>query len=170
MAPLLVNAQKPPASGAAVVPAPPRGVMIHRELGKWWTNSELASKMNLTDNQITQLDTVFYQHRMNLIDYRAELEKQELKLDSLLNSDHPEEGQVNGQLDQVLAARAKLEREFTAMTLDLRRVLSPAQWRQLRSHRPEPGAGDRIFFRSVPAPPGAGAPFSLPVPPPPDLE
>src|SRR5271169_5529691 len=84
-------------------------------MGEWWKNSELAKKLQLTDAQVKQLNETFLDHRLKLIDYRAEMEKQDLKLKSLLDEDVPNAGQVNAQVDQVLAARGKLEREFTMM-------------------------------------------------------
>ena len=96
--------------------------VMHGELGQWWKNSEVAQKLQLTNQQLTKLDQIFYQHRMNLIDYQAETEKQDLKLQALVDADSPDEAQINQQMDQVLESRGKLEREFTTMTLDLRRV------------------------------------------------
>ena len=97
--------------------------MYHGELGKWWQNSDIAKKLQLSDGQIAQLDQTFYDHKLKLIDYGAEMEKQDLKLQTLLDADVPNEGQVEAQVDQVLAARGKLEREYTLMNLDLRKVL-----------------------------------------------
>ena len=110
-------------------------VMIRHEMGKWWQNPDVVSKLGLSDSQISQLNQVFYNHKMNLIDYGAAMEKQDLKLQSMLDADQPDEGQVNAQVDQVLAARGKLEREFTTMSLDLRKQLSLEQWRQLKTIR-----------------------------------
>ncbi len=155
---------------------PGMNVMYHRELGKWWKNSETAKKLQLTDNQIGQLDQTFYDHKVKLIDYGADMEKQDLKLQTLLDADVPNEAQVVGQVDQVLTARGKLEREYTLMNLDLRKVLSLEQWRQLKSIRGENGGfGEKVFFRKVlPAgmepltvPPPPGAPPLPPPPPPP---
>jgi protein CpxP len=109
------------------------------EMGKWWENSELVKKLQLTDAQIKQLNQTFFDHRMKLIDYHAEMEKQDMKLQSLLDEDSPSEAQVGAQVDQVLAARSKLEREDTMMSLDLRKVLSVDQWRQLKAIRKEHG-------------------------------
>jgi Spy/CpxP family protein refolding chaperone len=139
-------------------------------MGKWWQNAETAKKLQLSDGQISQLDQIFYDHKMKLIDHGAELEKQDLKLQTLLDADVPNEGQVEAQVDQVLAARGKLEREYTMMNLDLRKVLSVEQWRQLKSLRGDRGAfGDRIFFRRLrpPGAPGSGPaePFTAPLPP-----
>jgi Spy/CpxP family protein refolding chaperone len=141
-------------------------VFFHRELGKWWKDSETAKKLQLTNEQITQLDQTFYDHRLKLIDYGAEMEKEDLKLQTMLDADVPNEGQVDAQVDQVLVARGKLEREYTMMSLDLRKVLSLEQWRQLKSIRGDAGGfGDRIFFRKI-GPGGApgGPPFNMPAP------
>ena len=157
---------------------PKAGIIYHRELGKWWQNSEVAKKLQLSGGQTTQLDQIFYDHRVKLIDYGAEMEKEDLKLQTLLDADVPNEGQIDTQVDQVLSARGKLEREFTMMNLDLRKVLSLEQWRQLKSLRGDSGGfGDRIFFRHalppgavpLPPPPPGMAP-GLPVPPPPPNE
>jgi Spy/CpxP family protein refolding chaperone len=158
----------PPISGQITVEGPPgKGAMIvRREMGKWWKNSQIAKKLQLSDGQITQLDQTFYDHRLKLIDYGAEMEKEDLKLQNLLDADVPNEGQVGSQVDQVLSARGKLEREYTMMNLDLRKVLSVEQWRQLKSIRNErdPG-GDHVFFYKK-LPPGGVPPEGLPPLPP----
>jgi Spy/CpxP family protein refolding chaperone len=47
-------------------------VVFRGELGKWWQNSEIAKKLQLNDGQISQLDQIFYEHKLKLIDYGAE--------------------------------------------------------------------------------------------------
>jgi hypothetical protein len=179
LSPLCLHAQsRQPESGTMSVTTRTRGAMVyhtefHGELGKWWQNSDVAKKLQLSDGQIGQLDQTFYDHKLKLIDYGADMEKQDLKLQTLLDADVPNEGQVEAQVDQVLAARGKLEREYTLMNLDLRKVLSLDQWRQLKSIRGQTGGfGDKVFFRKV-LPPGTGAvtgpmpPGALPMLPPP---
>lgn len=152
----------PPVPGGPAMPA--KRILVHRELGKWWQNGEIVKKLQLTDAQVSQLEQVFYDHRMRLIDYGADMEKNDLKLQTLLDADVPNEGQINNQIDQVLEARGKLERESTIMNLDLRKVLSLAQWRQLKSIRGDAGGfGDRIFFRKFVGP--GGGPETAPLPP-----
>src|SRR5262249_8007268 len=125
-------------------------------------------KLQLSDGQVAQLDQIFYDHRMKLIDYGADMEKQDLKLHSLLDADAPNEGEIGSQVDLVLAARGKLEREYTFMNLDLRKVLSLDQWRQLKSIRGDAGTGDNIIFmKKQLGGPGAG-PIQAPFPP--DIE
>lgn len=161
---LATQAQNPVPSAQPPGPSPQGNVIYHREMGKWWQNSDVARKLQLTDGQITQLEQVFYDHRMKLIDYGAEMEKRDLKLQGLLDADVPNEEQVESQIDQVLAARGKLEREFTMMHLDLRKVLSLEQWRQLKTIRGDAaGFSGPVFFHKNIGP--ATAPFVVPLPP-----
>lgn len=147
---------------------PPPGVkgrharVVTREMGKWWENPETVQKLALSDGQVQQLNQVFYDHKLKLIDYGAAMAKEDFKLQTLLDADQPNEGQVGTQVDQVLAARGKLEREYTMMNLDLRKVLSVEQWKQLKTIR---GAGmpegpNVIFFHQRfdggPGPMGGG--------------
>ena len=148
-------------------------MMFKREMGKWWQNPDVVSKLGLSDSQVTQLNQVFYNHKMKLIDYGADMEKQDLKLQTMLDADQPDEAQVNSQVDQVLSARGKLEREFTAMNLNLRKQLSLEQWRQLKTMRGGDAMfGDHMFFfKQKVMPGGPGMPSGLdempPLPPPP---
>jgi len=131
--------------------------------GKWWQNQDIANKLQLNSSQIAQLDQTFLDHKLKLIDYGAEAEKQDLKLQSLLDADVPSEGQIQSQIDQVLNARGKLEREVTFMNLDLRKVLSLDQWRQLKAIRPDTGMmGHKMLFMQKEFKTGPG------MPPPPD--
>jgi Spy/CpxP family protein refolding chaperone len=141
---------------------------MRREMGKWWQDSELAKKLQLSDAQIKQLNQTFFDHRLKLIDYGADAEKQDLKLQTLLDEDSPDTGQVSSQVDQTLAARGKLEREYTLMNLDLRKVLTVEQWRQLKSIRAQHGPPHRPFFRGQ-GPEGRGpmGPHDGGAPPPP---
>lgn len=159
---MAVEAQRPPADP----PGTERKVVIRRrEMGKWWQDSETAKKLQLSDSQIAQLDQTFLDHKLKLIDFGADMAKQDLKLQALLDADVPNEGQINSQVDQVLAARGKLERESTMMNLDLRKVLTVEQWRQLKAiHGDHSMGGDKFFYRFSGG--GPGAPPLPPLPPP----
>jgi Spy/CpxP family protein refolding chaperone len=167
----------PDGPGPGPGPGPRKGGhvrIMRREMGKWWQNPEIAQKLQLNDGQITQLNQVFYDHKLKLIDYGAAMEKEDLKLQTLLDADQPNESQVGSQVDQVLAARGKLEREYTMMNLDLRKVLTVDQWRQLKSIRGDGGMpGDKVFFYQRFGTGGGvmgGGDPPMPPPPPPGLD
>jgi protein CpxP len=169
----LLQAQNPPADppGPPRPPKGPHGMMMRHEMGKWWQNPEIVSKLQLTDAQVKQLNQVFYDHKLKLIDYGAEMEKQDLKLQTLLDADQPDEGQVGSQVDQVLAARGQLEREYTMMNLNLRKVLSLQQWKELKAVRGDAGGPGRniIYFQQKRGVGGmtGGPDGPAPLPPPP---
>src|SRR2546426_9688492 len=89
----------------ATKPAPPGAkmtVVFRGQLGKWWQNSGIAKRLQLNDGQISQLDQIFYEHKLKLIDYAAGMEKQDLKLQTLLDADEPNDGQFKPKGDQGL--------------------------------------------------------------------
>jgi Spy/CpxP family protein refolding chaperone len=99
----------------------------------WWRDSQIAQQINLTEPQKQQLSTIFASHRSTLITLRGAIENDEGKLRDILEQDQPQQAQVLTQLGQLQSDRNALEQEFTVMTLAFRGVLSPDQWKQLRS-------------------------------------
>ncbi len=105
--------------------------------GMWWKNSEVVQKLGLSQTQISQIEQIFYQHRLKLIDLHADVEKQEAMLQPLVEADQPDEAKVSAQLDQLLAARGRLEKANTMMMLSIRRTLSVEQWKRLQAMQRE---------------------------------
>jgi Spy/CpxP family protein refolding chaperone len=111
--------------------------------GAWWKNSEIVSKLQLSDDQVKRIEQAYLGHRLKLVDLRADLEKQELQLGPLLEADQPDEQKVASQIDQITSARGRLEKENAMMMLAIRRVLTVDQWKKLQSLRegPRPARG-----------------------------
>jgi Spy/CpxP family protein refolding chaperone len=124
-------------------------------MGAWWKNSELAKKLELSEVQVSQIEQTFLEHRLLLVDLRADLERQELRLHPLLDADRPDEAKVIAQIDLVTAARAKLDKENAMMLLAIRRVLSVEQWKKLQALHQE-REGERSRTGGPPPPPGPG--------------
>ncbi len=109
--------------------------------GRWWNNPELAQQLNLTDQQKHQMDDIFLQHRLKLIDLNANLEKQETLLHPMIESDQPDEAKILAQIDAVAQARADLEKANAHMLFDIRKTLTPDQWQKLKAMREEHRSG-----------------------------
>ena len=162
-----------PAQGPGM-PGPPMERAFHEHFGRWWNNPEMAQKLNLTDQQKKQMDDIFLQHRLKIIDLGANLEKQETLLHPMIEADQPDEAKVLAQIDAVAQARANLEKANAHMLFDLRKTLTPDQWQKLKTmrmehhermrdeHRGPDGEGMRSRHR-MPGPPDGTAP---PPPPP----
>ncbi|HWR37076.1 MAG TPA: periplasmic heavy metal sensor [Clostridia bacterium] len=113
--------------------APPTPPPLPRIPRAWWKDSEMAKELNLTDQQKNQLEQAFIQNRLNLIDLRAAVEKEETKLQPLIGADKIDEGQINAQLDALVAARGRLEKASALMSVNMRRVLTQEQWKKLQT-------------------------------------
>jgi Spy/CpxP family protein refolding chaperone len=125
--------------------------------GKWWKNSELVQKVGVSESQVQQMEKIFQDTRLKLIDLHANLEKQEALLEPLVEAERPDETGVLRQIDKVAAARAELEKANAQMLLGIRRVMSVEQWNKLKA-LPRPG----YFQFRVPGP----GPETAPLPPP----
>jgi len=133
--------------------------------GAWWKNSEIVSKVQLSDEQVKKISQTFLDHKLKLIDLQADLEKQELRLQPLMDVDQPDESRVGTQIDLITAARGRLEKENAMMMLDIRRWLTVEQWKKLKSlDATEPARRDVFYFRGGPG----GYMEGPPAPPPPD--
>ena len=94
-----------------------------------------VQKLDLTAEQRKTIDDIFQQHRLRLIDLDAALQKEELILEPLVNADQPDDAKVTAQIDRVAQARAELEKANSRMLWQVRRVLTPEQWKQLQSQQ-----------------------------------
>jgi len=147
--------------------------------GTWWKNSDVVKELQLTDAQVKQIEQTFLDYRLKLIDLRADVERQETKLQPLLEADQPNEHEVSSQVDLVVTARGKLEKTNTMMMLAIRRVLSVDQWKKLQAierrrgprnffyRRTGPGDHEQWIFReqrgsNAPEPPQPPAPPEAP--------
>lgn len=111
----------------------PAGLMAlpEAELGKWWKNSEIVKKLQLTPAQVEQIEKGFLEHQRTLADTNAQLKQQEAQLKTLMETDPILESKVRAQIDRVATARAALEKTNAAMMLSIRKALSKEQWKKL---------------------------------------
>ena len=104
--------------------------------GKWWTRPEEIERLGLSADQRKNLNDILQQHRLKLIDLDATLQKEEVTLEPLVNADQPDDAKVLAQVDRVAQARAELEKANSRMLWQVRRVLTPDQWKLLQSPQP----------------------------------
>jgi periplasmic protein CpxP/Spy len=101
--------------------------------GRWWDNPNVAQQVGITDDQKKKMDDIFQQHKLQLIDLKATLEKQEAILQPLIGADQPDESKILSQIDAIAQARAELEKANARMLFGIRTVLTPDQWKKLRT-------------------------------------
>src|SRR5260370_31065022 len=81
------------------------------------------------------MDDIFEQSRLQRIDVKADLERQELILEPMLDANPPDTNKVLAQIDHVAQARAELEKANARMLLSIRSVLTSDQWTKLHADR-----------------------------------
>jgi Spy/CpxP family protein refolding chaperone len=130
--------------------------------GMWWKNPDLVQKLSITPDQQKRMDDIFQQSRLQLIDLKAEVERQEVVLEPLLAANPPDTNKVLAQIDRAAQARAELEKANARMLLGIRTVLTPDQWTKLQA---EERGNRRMMFRDrqrpdgPPTPGGPGSPM-----------
>ena len=139
--------------------------------GMWWHNPDLVQKLGLTPDQQKRMDDIMQQSRLQLVDLRANVEKQELLMEPMLAANPPDTNKILAQIDHTAQARAELEKANAKMLLGIRNVLTPDQWtklqaeerdnRRMRMRRGDmPGAPDGAGHPPSPVGPGGAGPES----------
>jgi periplasmic protein CpxP/Spy len=121
--------------------------------GRWWKRAGVAKALGLDDAQVQKIEQIFQDSRLKLVDLHASLQKDEIKLEPMIEADNPDEKAVLGAIDRIAADRAALVKANAQMAFAIRRVLTPEQWKKLRTlwrqrdRFPQPMGGPRDGFR-----------------------
>jgi Spy/CpxP family protein refolding chaperone len=139
------------------------------EHGRWWNDSKVVEKLNLTEDQRKAMDGIYQQHREQLIDLRAAVEKAEVAMEPMVSADQPNESAILAQIDKVAQARAELEKANARFLFELRSKLTPDQWKQVQEFRRNRQAARHQWLEHEhegPGGPGARNEAAPPLPPP----
>jgi Spy/CpxP family protein refolding chaperone len=111
----------------------------------WWTNANVVRRLDLTAEQRRKLETIFEQHRQTLVQNKADLEKEEALLAAMLDAE-PLDSQkaLSVEIDKVIKARGEMEKTASDITIEMRQVLTRAQWAELQMLMPDPSQS--LFF------------------------
>jgi len=143
-----------------------RALGLRSPQGRWWNDPAMVEKLKLSDDQRKAMDAILLNHREQLVDMRAAVEKAELEMEPLMQDDVPNEARVLAQIDKIAQARAELEKANARFLLAIRAKLSPDQWKQLQTARAErmqrrgwgrDGQPGGARPQGPPPPPGPGA-------------
>jgi hypothetical protein len=96
----------------------------------WW-NSPVVSDLGLSQGQTQKIRQIVRSYRPRLLDARNNVQKAEGDLEDLLNDPENVPESADAIVKRVADARAVSARVFLDMSVQLRRVLTMDQWRQL---------------------------------------
>jgi hypothetical protein len=96
----------------------------------WW-NSPVVTDLGLSQAQSQKIRQIVRSYRPKLLDARNNVQKAEGDLEDLLNDPDTVTEGAESVIKRVADARAVSARVFLEMSVQLRRVLTVDQWRQL---------------------------------------
>lgn len=115
--------------------------------GKWWRRPEIVSALSLSGDQQEKLENVWRASSSDLIDMRAEVEKQNIGLRAELDRPQLDRRAVQAAASRLNAARARLFERELMMLVDMRGVLTDAQWTRMRAFLDRAGNDRQMQMR-----------------------
>ena len=100
--------------------------------GRWWHIPRIADELKLSDAQKSGLDSLFVSNRVRIIDLKAKMEKEQVKLEGFLEKQDLDKAAVMKQYDRVEKARAALARERFDYLLEVRKIIGYSRFEQLK--------------------------------------
>ena len=101
--------------------------------GKWWRKPEIAQLLGLTTEQQNKLENIWLGASSELIDLKGEVEKQNIALRIELDRSQLDRRAVQAAAARLNIARGRLFERELMMLVDMRGVLSDAQWTRMRN-------------------------------------
>lgn len=101
--------------------------------GKWWNDTEVAAKLNLSKKEVQTLNDMYVDHRRKSIKLRSKLEEEQFELNNLIDSKTLNDKAVLKQSQKLDKARSTLSTERFRFFLDVRKLLGYDRYQQLKS-------------------------------------
>ena len=103
--------------------------------GKWWKRPRIAAELQLSAEQVDQLEKIFARVKPKLIDLRADLQKKQFAYDQAMSAEKSDRKEVEALIEAREQARSALQKELALMELDMKQVLRPDQREKLARMR-----------------------------------
>ena len=155
-------------AACSAFPAPAQ--MLEMPGGKWWKRPAVVESLKLSAEQQGRLDEVFGKNRRVFVDLKADVDRRTIDLEDLLAAKDVDPKKVGAASEALEQARGRLGKARTMMVVEMRAVLTEAQWQQIFDRRDQwraerEGEMRRRFNRQRdPARPRLGRPGQAPAP------
>ena len=91
----------------------------------------IAKQLDLSSDQVAQLEKIFARCKPKLIDLRAEFAKKQFDYDQSMQSDDVDRKELEAKIEAREQARAALQKDLALKELDMKKVLNPEQRQKL---------------------------------------
>ena len=102
--------------------------------GKWWYSPQIQKNLNLTKNEVGQLDKLFADSRRKLIRLKSDVEREQFELDQLLSKNKVDDADVKKQFQKLEQARKNLANERLDFVIGVRNILGADRFQELKSN------------------------------------
>jgi len=120
---------------ASLAGLPAAAQMVEMPGGKWWKRPAIVEGLKLTTEQQERLDEVFAKNRRAFVDLKADVDRRTIDLEDLLVAKDVDPKKVAAASDALEQARGRLGKARTMMVVDMRGILTEAQWKQIVDRR-----------------------------------
>lgn len=98
---------------------------------RWWMNERVADELELTEDQITQLEEIYVEYNKTVIQLRADVEEKRFDLDYMLKQEDFNIDEVEVAVDELMKAMTALEKYEIMTRVRILDVLTPEQREKL---------------------------------------
>jgi len=111
--------------------------------GKWWHDSLILKKLNLTDQESQKIDALFVESMRRMIDLKSAAEKERFELRNLLENKTGNDSAVKEQFKNLEIARSAIAFERLQFLIKVREILGIKRFRELSSSSESSGKDRR---------------------------
>ena len=101
--------------------------------GKWWRISRVATRLNLSDNEIQQLEDAYRDSRRKFIHLKSQVETEQFELENLIDSQSLDDAAIQKQYERLEKARSKLGAERFKFLIKVRKIVGYDRFQELVS-------------------------------------
>ncbi len=88
--------------------------------------------LNLPPDLMAEVKNLHFQHREKVIDLQAELQKEYLKFQELLENDNVTEKELSLAIEKISDLKKNLMKERTIFLFNLKKILPAEEWQKLK--------------------------------------
>jgi len=107
------------------------GMALASSKWRWWQNDDIITQLNLTADEIKELDGAYVASRQRMIEYKGRVDAERFKLEEMLSRPDFDEAAVREQNRKMESARSDLAEERFDFLLKSREILGYERFQKL---------------------------------------
>jgi Spy/CpxP family protein refolding chaperone len=99
--------------------------------GRWWHSARVVSALNLTSDEIEQLEQAYEKFRPQLIRIKSKVEQEQFELSNLIEQSTFDEAAIRAQNRKLEQARSELADVKFTFIIEVRKIIGAERFQQL---------------------------------------